>query len=117
MLHRNSIRGIVVLNCDNNLKQYVEFHPEARYYIIWALIRGLFIQEPQCKNSALVMIQENMDWYKKAMKNKGEAIICRSLYNLANTKKMVLTISQLTKDGSGVVAVNINLKYFQEYSK
>ena len=49
------------------------------------------------------------DWYKGAMENKGEAIISDP-YISADTGEMVITISHTTKDGSGVVAVDISLK-------
>ena len=47
------------------------------------------------------------------MDKKGEVIISEP-YVSADTGEMVLTISQSTKDGSGVVAVDINLNYLQE---
>ncbi|MBM7680811.1 methyl-accepting chemotaxis protein [Pullulanibacillus pueri] len=47
-------------------------------------------------------------WYQEAMKNKGKAIITEP-YVSQSSKKMVVTIAQATKDGKGVVAVNLKL--------
>ncbi|MEC0768309.1 methyl-accepting chemotaxis protein TlpB [Bacillus atrophaeus] len=48
------------------------------------------------------------DWYKEAVAHKGEAIISEP-YESISTGKMVVTIARQTKDGSGVVAVDMKI--------
>ncbi|WP_164462051.1 methyl-accepting chemotaxis protein [Bacillus sp. FJAT-42376] len=48
------------------------------------------------------------NWYKEAMENKGEAVIT-SPYKDASTGKMVVTIASSLSDGSGVMAMDIDL--------
>lgn len=50
----------------------------------------------------------NRDWYKNSMKQKGDTIVSPP-YKAAAGNYMVITISQALKDGSGVVAVDVNL--------
>lgn len=90
--------------------QYRDLHPEAEITYM-GTSHGLFIQEPD------VGVPEGYDprkrpWYIDAMERKGEFIISDP-YISASTNEMVVTISQAIKDGSGVVAVDINLNYLQ----
>ena len=91
--------------------QYVKLHPEALSIYLGAGT-GLLIQEPKVTLPSGFDPRER-DWYKGAMDKKGEVIISDP-YKSADTGDMVITISQSTKDGSGVVAVDISLKYLQE---
>ncbi|WP_318614687.1 methyl-accepting chemotaxis protein [Sporosarcina sp. YIM B06819] len=91
--------------------QYRDLHPEAEITYIGTK-HGLFVQEPD------VGIPDGYDprkrpWYINAMENKGEFVISDP-YVSASTNEIVVTISQAIKDGSGVVAVDINLNYLQE---
>ncbi|MEK4713880.1 methyl-accepting chemotaxis protein [Sporosarcina sp. FSL K6-5500] len=90
--------------------QYIELHPEAEIIYI-GTDKGLFIQEPD------VGIPADYDprkrpWYIEAMDKKGEVIISDP-YISASTNEMVVTLSQVIKDGSGVAAVDINLNHLQ----
>lgn len=91
--------------------QYVKLHPEAQSVYV-GTNTGLLVQEPR---AALPpgFDPRTRDWYKAAMDKKGEVIVSEP-YVSADTNEMVLTISQSTKDGSGVVAVDMTLKYLQE---
>ncbi|MFN2744031.1 MULTISPECIES: methyl-accepting chemotaxis protein TlpB [unclassified Bacillus (in: firmicutes)] len=48
------------------------------------------------------------DWYKQAVEKKGETIVTEP-YESASTGHMVVTIAKQTKDGSGVVALDMNI--------
>lgn len=48
------------------------------------------------------------DWYKKAVENKGKVVVTDP-YRTASTNTMVVTVVQQTKDGSGVVAINMKI--------
>ncbi|KUP35848.1 methyl-accepting chemotaxis protein [Bacillus halotolerans] len=48
------------------------------------------------------------DWYKKAVANNGKVVITDP-YKTASTNTMVVTIAQQTKDGSGVIAINMTI--------
>lgn len=94
----------------NMFSQYRDLHPEAELTYM-GTSHGLFIQEPD------IGVPEGYDprerpWYIEAMASKGEFIISDP-YVSASTNELVVTISQAIKDGSGVVAVDINLNYLQ----
>ncbi|MCY8808861.1 methyl-accepting chemotaxis protein [Bacillus atrophaeus] len=48
------------------------------------------------------------DWFKNAVEKKGQVVFSEP-YTDAATDKTVITISQQTKDGSGIVALDLNL--------
>ncbi|MCY8931249.1 methyl-accepting chemotaxis protein [Bacillus atrophaeus] len=56
------------------------------------------------------------DWYKKAVESKGKVVITDP-YKTASTDTMVVTIAQQTKDGSGVVAINMTIDQLLETTK
>ena len=72
----------------------------------------MLIQEPKAALPA-DFDPRTRDWYKESMDKKGEVVISNP-YKSADTGDMVVTISQTTKDGSGVVAVDLSLKYLEE---
>nr|WP_084786585.1 methyl-accepting chemotaxis protein [Bacillus tuaregi] len=91
--------------------QYVKHHPEiATIYV--ATDEGVFIQEPNVEVSADFDARERA-WYKEAKEKNGEAVISDP-YVSVSTDSMVLAISQTTKDGKGVMAVDIDLAYLQK---
>ncbi|MFD0621257.1 methyl-accepting chemotaxis protein [Paenibacillus sp. GCM10027629] len=51
----------------------------------------------------------NRDWYKASMEQKGDSIVSPP-YKSSTTGNMVITISRALEDGSGVVAVDVNLE-------
>nr|WP_295971236.1 methyl-accepting chemotaxis protein [uncultured Bacillus sp.] len=91
--------------------QYDKSHEEAQSIYV-GTETGLFIQEPKVK-MADNYDPRKRDWYIKAMENKGEVVVSDP-YVSAGTDDMVITISKMTKDGSGVTAVNIYLSYIQD---
>ncbi|WP_429661568.1 cache domain-containing protein [Bacillus glycinifermentans] len=48
------------------------------------------------------------DWYKQAVEKKGETIVTEP-YKSASTGHMVITIAKQNDDGSGVVALDMNI--------
>lgn len=93
------------------LDQYANLHPEAQSMYV-GTNEGLFVQEPKVK-MADDYDPRKRDWYKEAMEKKGEVIISDP-YISAGTDDMVVTVSKVTQDGSGVMAVNIYLSYIKE---
>nr|WP_071392627.1 methyl-accepting chemotaxis protein [Bacillus tuaregi] len=91
--------------------RYIELHPEAELIYV-GTSAGFFIQEPDAAMDPDYDPRER-DWYKKAMEQKGEVVISEP-YISATTGEMVVTISRITQDSSGVVAVDINLNQLQD---
>ncbi|MFE8697686.1 methyl-accepting chemotaxis protein [Cytobacillus sp. FJAT-53684] len=96
------------------LDQYISLHPEADSVFV-GTDEGLFIQEPKRKMDPDYDPRERY-WYEEAMKNKGEVIVSNPSKS-ASTGDLVVTIMSTTQDGSGVVAVNIDLNYIQKLVK
>ena len=92
-------------------EQYVGMHPEAEALYV-GTNTGLFIQKPDIAMPANYDPRQR-DWYKDTIDTKGEAVISEP-YISAGTGNMVITISQTTKDGSGVVAFDIKINHIQE---
>lgn len=92
------------------LAEYAKLHPEA-FSIYVGTADGLFIEEPVITDTASYD-PRTRDWYKESMARKGETVISKP-YPDVTTGDMVVTVSQSTADGSGVVAVDINLAYIQ----
>ncbi|MDA1476207.1 methyl-accepting chemotaxis protein TlpB [Bacillus changyiensis] len=49
------------------------------------------------------------DWYKEAVAKKGQVIVTEP-YESEGTDSMVITIAKANQDGSGVVALDVNIK-------
>ncbi|RJS60512.1 methyl-accepting chemotaxis protein [Bacillus sp. PK3_68] len=92
------------------LAQYSKLHPEV-FSIYVATNTGLFIEEPVITDTSSYD-PRTRDWYKESMAKKGKTIISKP-YPDVTTGDMVVTISQSTKDGSGVIGIDINLNYIQ----
>lgn len=93
------------------LNQYVQLHPEAQSIYV-GTDEGLYVREPKVKMPDDYDPRKR-DWYKEAIDKKGEVVLSAP-YISASTGDMVVTISKTTKDGSGVVAVDIHLSYLQK---
>ncbi|WP_102273686.1 methyl-accepting chemotaxis protein [Cytobacillus massiliigabonensis] len=96
------------------LEQYVQLHPEALSMYV-GTDEGLFIREPKVKMPDDYDPRKR-DWYKESIEKKGEVVISAP-YIAASTGDMVVTVSKTTKDGSGVLGVDIRLSYLQELTK
>ncbi|AMA72105.1 MULTISPECIES: methyl-accepting chemotaxis protein [Aneurinibacillus] len=55
-------------------------------------------------------------WYKQAMENKGEVIITNP-YQAVSVDAVVVTIAKTTKDGKGVVGIDLNLNHLTDEVK
>ncbi len=91
--------------------QYANMHPEIQSMYI-GTTTGLFIREPNMKMPDDYDPRER-DWYKASMEKKDETIISPP-YISASTGKMVITISRASKDGSGVIGIDITLDSIQD---
>ena len=91
--------------------QYVKLHPEVQSIYV-GTETGLLVQEPKATLPP-GFDPRKRDWYKAAMAKEGEVAISKP-YTSVDTGETVLTISQTTKDGSGVVAADITMNYLQD---
>lgn len=99
---------------ESQFSQYKSLHSEVEAVYV-GTETGVFIQSPN------VAMPSDYDprkrgWYKDAMEKKGEAAISQP-YVSASTNKMVVTVSQSLADGSGVVAVDLDLTYIQHLTE
>jgi len=90
----------------SQFSQYLELHKEASAIYV-GTTTGETIIQPN------VDLPDDFDprtrgWYKKAMKNKGEAIVTDP-YLDASSDKTMLTVAKTTNDGSGVIGIDISL--------
>lgn len=92
-------------------EQYMRLHPEAQA-ILFGTETGLYVREPNIEMPPGYDPRDR-GWYKDAMAKKGEIVISEP-YISASTKEMVVTISQTTKDHTGVVGIDVALSYLQE---
>ncbi|WEG16609.1 methyl-accepting chemotaxis protein [Alkalihalophilus pseudofirmus] len=91
--------------------QYAALHPEATSIFVGTEEDGLFIQEPAVSMDPDYDPRER-GWYEDAMSNSGDIIISAP-YIAAGTDDMVITVSKALQDGSGVVAVSVELTHLQ----
>ncbi|WEG19204.1 methyl-accepting chemotaxis protein (plasmid) [Alkalihalophilus pseudofirmus] len=91
--------------------QYAALHPEATSIFVGTEEEGLFIQEPAVAMDPDYDPRER-GWYSDAISNRGDIIISEP-YIAAGTDDMVITISKAIQDGSGVVAVSVDLTHLQ----
>ena len=92
-------------------KEYIQLHPEAQSIYV-GTESGSLIMEPA------VTLPPDFDprvrdWYKQAMEKKGELIVSEP-YVSADTGEMVITLSQTTKDATGVIGVDLNIASLQQ---
>ncbi|ADC49235.1 methyl-accepting chemotaxis protein [Alkalihalophilus pseudofirmus OF4] len=92
--------------------QYAALHPEATSIFVGTEEDGLFIQEPAVAMDPDYDPRER-DWYIDAMSNTSDVVISEP-YIAAGTDDMVITVSKALQDGSGVVAVSVDLTHLQE---
>lgn len=94
------------------LKQYIDLHPEVDYIFV-GTTDGQFFQYPNTELPAGYDPRER-GWYSEAMENPGEAIVSNPYLTADSENQLVVTVSHTLKDGSGVVAVDMNIDYLQE---
>lgn len=96
------------------LTEYIKLHPEVEGIYIGTqtgkFIREPFIQMPEGYNPT------ERSWYKEASENKDKVIVTAP-YQSTSTKNMVVTIAKQTKDGKGVIGINLNLDNILKISK
>lgn len=103
-----------VENVKAKFAQYIKIHPE---------VEGLYIgtQDEMFLREPYVQMPEgykptDRPWYKDAMKD-GDKVIITAPYESSSTKNMVVTVAKKTKDGKGVVGVNLNLENILKTTK
>lgn len=96
----------------NILTQYMGLHKEVDY-VYAGTVDGKFIQRPTT-NIPEGYDPRDREWYEEAMEREGEVVISDPYRTADETNELVVTISQALEDGSGVVALDININYLQE---
>ena len=91
------------------LEQYAEINKKdvSAFYV--GSEKGLFMQYPVQKMPAGYDPRER-PWYQEAMKAENGKQVITKPYVAASTGKMVITIAQKTKDGSGVIALDMEIE-------
>ncbi|MFT8320750.1 MAG: methyl-accepting chemotaxis protein [Bacillus sp. (in: firmicutes)] len=91
----------------SRFKQYFDLHPE---------IQAIYIGTKNGKTLSYphLDLPEDFDprqrpWYQEAEQKKGEVVVTSPYIDESNNE-MVLTVTKSTDDGSGVIAIDINLK-------
>lgn len=105
----NNYQGDGSTNLLGTFEQYIELHPEAVSVFV-GTETGAFIQAPQLTGSDFD--PREREWYSGAMEKKGEVYMYA--HPTASTGEMVVTISQITSDGTGVAAINLSLSHIQQ---
>jgi len=77
---------------------------------------GVYINSPSSSKNPPEYNPTERDWYKQAMQNKGEVVITAPYISKA-TGNLVVSVARTTKDGTGVVAINVNLKEIANIAK
>lgn len=89
------------------LDQFQNLHPEIMNTYVGST-EGLMILSPQAELPADYDPRKR-PWYQDAMANKGQAIITDP-YVDAITGNIIITIAKVLNDGSGVTAIDLNIK-------
>jgi len=92
------------------LDKYIKMHPEAVAVYV-GTEDGILIEEPK-KTDLEGFDPRERDWYKASMENSGKPIVSKPYKS--STGDMVIAISQATKDGSGVIGIDISLSYLKQ---
>lgn len=98
----------VSADVSNQLNTYKDIHEELELAFI-GTENGVYINSPASTTNPPDYDPRTRDWYKKAMENKGQAVVSTP-YVSAATGNLVVTVSKTTKDGQGVVGVNVSLE-------
>ena len=89
------------------LQQYGKINEKDVSAIYAGSEKGLFMQYPVQKMPEGYDPRERL-WYQEAMSADGKQVITKP-YVAASTGKMVITIAQKTKDGSGVIGLDMEI--------
>jgi methyl-accepting chemotaxis protein len=93
------------------LDAYAKLHPDLLSIYV-GTTTGEFIQSPKLSLPS-GYDPRNRPWYQMAMNHKGNIIITEP-FSTASTGQMTVTIAKTLQDGSGVVALNLNLQYLSD---
>ncbi|HDX9578243.1 TPA: methyl-accepting chemotaxis protein [Bacillus pseudomycoides] len=101
-------------NIKAKFSQYIKIHPEIEG-IYFGAQDGMFLREPYMQMPEGYKPTDR-PWYKDAMKD-GDKVIITAPYESSSTKNMVVTVAKKTKDGKGVIGVNLNLENILKTTK
>lgn len=95
----------------HHLDLYMGMHPEASS-ISLGTADGQYFRSPQQEVTA-GFDPRTRDWYKKAMENKGKAIVTEP-YLSAVSGEVLVAIAKTTEDGSGVVCITMGIEQIKQ---
>ncbi|WOV85936.1 methyl-accepting chemotaxis protein [Sporosarcina jeotgali] len=96
------------------LEQYTTLHPEILSVYVGTK-DGFFVQDPVI-NDTSTYDPRTRDWYKEALESPNEVILSNP-YPDASVDALVVTVSRMTDDQSGVISVDITLDYITELTE
>lgn len=96
------------------LEQYTTLHPEILSVYVGTK-DGFFVQDPVI-NDTSTYDPRTRDWYKEALESPNEVILSNP-YPDASVDALVVTVSKMTNDQSGVISVDITLDYITELTE
>ncbi|MGG2093398.1 methyl-accepting chemotaxis protein [Bacillus sp. S13(2024)] len=114
ILTEDTYQGEKIENVKTQFSQYSSIHPEVEG-IYFGTQDEVFVREPSIQMPEGYKPTDR-PWYKDAIKD-GDKVIVTAPYESSSTKNMVVTIAKRTKDGKGVVGVNLNLANMSKTTK
>ncbi|CAM3843529.1 methyl-accepting chemotaxis protein [Mesobacillus zeae] len=110
-IDRTSYSGDKKEEAINSLKEYYALHPEI-VAIYVGTEKGEMLRAP-AKQYDPGYDPRKRPWYTFAMENKGDTVITEP-YLGASTGSVLVTVAQTVKDGSGVIAIDLNMDAIKE---
>lgn len=108
------IEGTDTSKVINIFEQYSKLHPES-VLVYYGTETGQMIESPDL-DYASDYDPRKRPWYTEAKANNGDVVVTDP-YIDASTGDMVVTLSKVTKDGSGVVAIDVDISTLNEVAK
>jgi methyl-accepting chemotaxis protein len=97
-----------------NFNTYLAMHPEVDSMSL-GTDTGLYVRSPQ-QDLKADYDPRTRGWYKDAIANKGKTIVSEP-YISAVSGENIITVSQATSDGSGVVGITLSIDQIDKLTK
>jgi methyl-accepting chemotaxis protein len=108
------IEGTDTSKVINIFEQYSKLHPES-VLVYYGTETGQMIESPDL-DYASDYDPRKRPWYTEAKADNGNVVVTDP-YIDASTGDMVVTLSKVTKDGSGVVAIDVDISTLNKVAK
>jgi len=114
-INANMIQGEESPLLREELKKFKQLNPNALLAFVGTSNDGYMFADPYKKYPSDYDPRKRL-WFEEAMKNKGEVVITSPEIS-ASTGKQVVYIAKSLSDGSGVIALDVELSKFEEIVK